>query len=496
MDRLAPRSPASAAPSGQAGPAAATHPDKRRLGSRHHRRVHLLLKLSGVVTLTLCTGWVVLFGLMGQWPLMAVMLLMALSGGACWGLAGRGNVEVAGTLLLLTMFLLIGFICLVVDVPSARVPRSTHHFFLPMAAGAAMVLRGGRPWVRNAVVGSFLAAFVVLSTSTFGFQTPYVLPDEIRAIGSWIDSGVAAAALFMVLYVMQADVEARNAFEADLCQAVVAGQFVLHYQPQVDADGRLFGAEALVRWQHPRRGLVSPGLFIELAEKNGLILQLGEWVLRQACAHLADWAKEPATAQLTMSVNVSARQFRQPDFVAQVMSIIGRSGVDPRRLKLELTESMLAHNVDDIIHKMTALKAHGVGFSLDDFGTGYSSLAYLQRMPLDQLKIDQAFVRHLQDNPKDKAIARTVIELGQNLHLAVIAEGVETEAQREMLASLGCPAFQGYLYGKPMPEEALRVFARERFAHPPEQKADREAATDAKASPPASRIQHPAPVKG
>ena len=466
MDRTAPPLAAQAAPSGTAAKPVAENPDKRRLGGRHRKRVHLLLQLSGVLTLTLCTGWVVFFGLMGQWPVMGVMLLMALSGGVCWGLAGRGNFEVAGTLLLLTMFLLICFVCLVVDVPSAKVPRSTHHFFLPMAAGSAMVLRGGRPWVRNAVVGSFLAAFVVLSTSTFGFDTPYALSDEIRAIGSWIDSGIAAAALFMVLYVMQADVEARNAFEADLCQAVVAGQFVLHYQPQVDANGRLFGAEALVRWQHPRRGLVSPGLFIELAEKNGLILQLGEWVLRQACAHLAEWAKDPATTQLTVSVNVSARQFRQPDFVAQVMAIVERSGVDPRRLKLELTESMLADNVDDIIHKMTELKAHGVGFSLDDFGTGYSSLAYLQRMPLDQLKIDQAFVRHLQDNPKDKAIARTVIDLGQNLQLAVIAEGVETEAQRDMLTTLGCPAFQGYLYGKPMPEDELRAFARERHAGP------------------------------
>jgi EAL domain-containing protein (putative c-di-GMP-specific phosphodiesterase class I) len=438
----------------------AEHPDKRKLGSRHSRRVHLLLKLSGVLTFLLCLGWSVFYVFHGQWLMLPVPVIMGLAGGACWSLAGRGNFEVAGALLLLTMFVLICIVCLVVDVPSPNVPRSTHHFLLSMAAGAALVLRGGRPWLRNLVVVSFLAAFVVLGTSNFGFDTPYVLSDDIRAIGSKIDSAVAAAALFMVLYVMQADVEARNAFESDLCQAVVAGQFVLHYQPQVDAEGRLIGVEALVRWQHPRRGLVAPGQFIELAEKNGLILQLGEWVLKQACTHLAEWSKHPATASITMAVNVSARQFRQPDFVALVMSIVERSGIDPKRLKLELTESMLVNNVDDIIHKMTELKAHGVGFSLDDFGTGYSSLAYLQKMPLDQLKIDQAFVRDLQNNPKGRAIARTVIDLGQNLQLAVIAEGVETSGQKDALAEMGCPAFQGYLYGKPMPKDALLAFAQ------------------------------------
>jgi EAL domain-containing protein (putative c-di-GMP-specific phosphodiesterase class I) len=313
-----------------------------------------------------------------------------------------------------------------------------------------MVLRGGRQWVRNAVVLIFLAAFVVLSTTTFGFHTPYALSDEVRLVGSKVDSLIAIAGLFMVLYVMQADVEARNAFESDLCNAVIEGQFVLHYQPQVDAQGQLRGAEALVRWQHPRRGLVSPGEFIELAERNGLILQLGDWVLKQACTHLAAWAQNPATSALTVAVNVSSRQFRQPDFAAQVMSIVARSGIKPQLLKLELTESMLVDSIDDVIAKMQALKAFGVGFSLDDFGTGFSSLAYLQRLPLDQIKIDRAFVRDVTSSTKDQAIAETLVSLGRNLHLSVIAEGVETEGQRDALVAMGCPAFQGYFFGKPM----------------------------------------------
>jgi EAL domain-containing protein (putative c-di-GMP-specific phosphodiesterase class I) len=423
------------------------------------RRVNLLLKLSGSLTIALCLGWLIYYVLHGMWAMVPVPVVMCLAGGACYALVGRDKAYAAGTVLLLTMYVMICIVCLVVDVPSAQVPRSAHHFLLPMAAGAAMVLRGGRPWVRHFIVLLFLSTFVLLGSTNVAFQTPYALSDDVRTIGSVIDSTVSALALFMVLYVMQAEVEARNAFEADLGHAVIEGQFVLHYQPQVNAAGLLSGVEALVRWQHPRRGLVAPGEFIELAERNGLILQLGDWVLKQACTHLAEWAKHPATASLTMAVNVSARQFRQPDFVAQVLSIVERSGIRPHLLKLELTESMLVNNIDDIIAKMQALKAHGIGFSLDDFGTGYSSLSYLRKMPLDQLKIDQAFVRDLHSNAKDQAIARTVIDLGQNLQLAVIAEGVETAAQRDALAQMGCPAFQGYLYGKPMPEDALRALA-------------------------------------
>jgi len=396
----------------------------------------------------------------GQWAVVPLFAVMVTAGVVCFFLAGRGRVYWAGGIQLVTMFVTICGVCLVLDLPSERVARSTHLFFLPMGAGAYMVLRGSYWWLRHGVVTLFFVAFGVLATTSGGWHTPYALSDEVREIGSKIDCFFALAALFMVLYVMQADVEARNAYEIDLRTALIEGQLVLHYQPQVNASGQLTGAEALVRWQHPRRGMVPPGEFIPLAEKSGLILQLGDWVLKQACTHMAEWATHPHTAGLTMAVNVSARQFRQPDFVAQVMAVVERSGIDPRRLKLELTESMLVNNVEDIILKMNALKAHGVGFSLDDFGTGYSSLAYLQRLPLDQLKIDQSFVRDVLTNPNDLAIARTVVNLGQSLNLAVIAEGVETEGQRQMLASINCPAFQGYLFSKPLPYDSFMAYAQ------------------------------------
>jgi diguanylate cyclase (GGDEF)-like protein/PAS domain S-box-containing protein len=265
---------------------------------------------------------------------------------------------------------------------------------------------------------------------------------------------------------MQAVVTERATLEADLREALVRDQFMLYYQAQVRGDGQLVGAEALLRWQHPRRGRVSPAEFISLAEDTGLILPLGLWVLTQACTQLATWATHPALAQLTVAVNVSARQFLQRDFVEQVLAVLERSGAKAQLLKLELTESLLVTNIEDIISKMNALKAKGVGFSLDDFGIGYSSLSYLKRLPLDQLKIDQSFVRDVLIDPNDAAIAKMVIVLADSLGLLVVAEGVETVAQRDFLAGQGCQAYQGYLFAHPIPAPEFEVFAAQSSGAP------------------------------
>jgi EAL domain-containing protein (putative c-di-GMP-specific phosphodiesterase class I) len=230
---------------------------------------------------------------------------------------------------------------------------------------------------------------------------------------------------------------------------------LLHYQPQVNGNQQITGAEALVRWLDPKRGMVSPVEFIPVAEETGLILPLGQWVLETACAQLARWADQPAMADLTVAVNVSARQFHQNDFVEQVLDVLKHTGANPQRLKLELTESMLVDDIEGVIAKMSALKGSDVSFSLDDFGTGYSSLVYLKRLPLDQLKIDQGFVRDILIDANDAAIAKMVIGLADSMGLRVIAEGVETEAQRDFLTTLGCPAYQGYLFSRPLSLEAF-----------------------------------------
>ena len=259
---------------------------------------------------------------------------------------------------------------------------------------------------------------------------------------------------------MQAEVTARATLNNDLRDAVREGQFFLCYQPQVDAGGRMTGAEALLRWQHPERGVVSPEEFIRQAEITGLILPLGHWVLETACAQLVTWATLPGSDGFTLAVNVSARQFRHPDFVDQVLAIMESTGADPRKLKLELTESLLLDDVEETIAKMTLLKAQGISFSLDDFGTGYSSLSYLKRLPLDQLKIDKSFVRDVLADANDATIACTIVALAQSMGLAVIAEGVETVEQREFLARNGCLAYQGYLFSRPLPVLAFAEFAQ------------------------------------
>ena len=254
---------------------------------------------------------------------------------------------------------------------------------------------------------------------------------------------------------MQASVTARAALETDLRYGLEHDQLRLYYQPQVNDQGRMTGVEALVRWQHPEHGLVMPARFISMAEETGLILQLGHWVLETACMQLADWSRSDATAHLTLAVNVSPRQFHREHFVDEVLALIQMTGAPASRLKLELTESLLVSDVEDMIRKMTALKRRGVGFSLDDFGTGYSSLTYLKRLPLDQLKIDQSFLRDALSNPDDAAIASAIIALGQSLGLMVIAEGVETQEQRDFLHGEGCYNYQGYYFGHPAPVEAL-----------------------------------------
>jgi diguanylate cyclase (GGDEF)-like protein/PAS domain S-box-containing protein len=250
---------------------------------------------------------------------------------------------------------------------------------------------------------------------------------------------------------MQAAVLARAALDADLRLGLQREELLLHYQPVVDGRNRIVGYEALLRWRHPGRGMVQPGEFIAVAEQTGLILPIGQWVLRSACRQLVAWGQQPATSKLSLAVNVSARQFRQADFVNQVQSVLEETGVDPQYLKLELTESVLISDVEDAIRKMGMLRERGVRFALDDFGTGYSSLSYLKRLPLDQLKIDQSFVRDVLTDPNDAAIVRTILALAQSMDLQAVAEGVETEGQRQFLLDNGCTVFQGYLFGRPGP---------------------------------------------
>jgi diguanylate cyclase (GGDEF)-like protein/PAS domain S-box-containing protein len=294
---------------------------------------------------------------------------------------------------------------------------------------------------------------------TFGHGDT-VSPDELLQRVDLALAGAKAGGRNSIRFfdpVLQQAVAERAALEAELGLALAEGQLELHYQPQVARDGRILGVEALIRWRHPKRGMISPANFIPLAEETGLIVSIGQWVIESACKLLNSWSRRPQTASLTVSVNVSAAQFQQRSFVSQVGTAVTAAAANPRLLKLELTESVLVQDMEAVIEKMHALRALGVGFSMDDFGTGYSSLSYLKRMPLDQLKIDQSFVRDLLTDVNDATIAKTIIALAHNLGLMVIAEGVEQLEQRDLLFSHDCDAFQGYLFSRPVPLAELET---------------------------------------
>jgi diguanylate cyclase (GGDEF)-like protein/PAS domain S-box-containing protein len=262
---------------------------------------------------------------------------------------------------------------------------------------------------------------------------------------------------------MQALATQRSLVEADLRQAIEHRQFVVFYQAQVDQDGQVQGAEALIRWRHPTKGMVSPALFIQIAEDAGLMREIGQIVLDQVCQDLARWQAAGLSDRLVIAVNVSAQEFASETFVSDFCAVLQRHGIDSQRLKVELTESMMVEKIDAMTARMHALKAQGIAISLDDFGTGYSSLAYLSRFPIDQIKIDQSFVREMQQDSNQASITRAIITLGESLGLSILAEGVETREQRDMLLAMGCASYQGYWYSRPIPEQDFAALVQKRL---------------------------------
>ncbi len=299
-----------------------------------------------------------------------------------------------------------------------------------------------------------------IGISLFGLQAQENVQDPIKRADMAVSEAKAYGRNTYRFFdpLIQSQVQERAEIDAGLRQALERGQFALYYQPQVNGLYQITGVEALLRWRHPAQGMISPARFIPVAEENGLIIPLGRWILESACQQLSEWAKHPHTAHLSIAVNVSASQFGRDEFVQDVLEILERTQAPAHLLKLELTESALVTRVEDIIEKMTMLKRYGVRFSLDDFGTGYSSLTYLKRIPIDQLKIDQGFVRDIVVSSNDAEIARMIIVLAKTLGVSVIAEGVETAAQRNVLEKLGCYDYQGYLFGKPMPIDELKQY--------------------------------------
>ncbi len=410
---------------------------------------------SGLFAFVLGACWGIAFFIADRPLVAAIVTCMAVFGLGVFWLAREGRVTMSALLIGHFLPVFVGLLCLFDRAPEGLHRASPLHF-LAFALAGYFIFRGQGIYLRYVLPALCLAAYVVLSATSIGFHDPeLILPEGMALASVWINTVTATISLIFIVIVMNTDLTVRRALEIDMRKAIQDGDFQLHYQPQIGEEGQIVGAEALIRWRHPRMGNIPPADFIPLAEETGLIVPIGNWVLRAACAQLAQWETQPETRHLTMSVNVSASQFRQPDFVQSVTEIVRLSGITPSRLKLELTESMFVDNVESTTAKMNALTAIGIVWSLDDFGTGYSSLSVLHRFPLGQIKIDKAFVRDMLTNKSNMVVTEAIIALAANLNLQVIAEGVETVAQLNRLREAGCHAYQGYLFSPPVDIEAF-----------------------------------------
>lgn len=421
--------------------------------TKYSSRLILAYKIAAVVISVLSIFWALVFASQGRSMLASGQVLLTLLCLVSLKLANDGRVTTA---LYVTQLALLGFVlglCLVFDVPNGDLPRVSHLFLLPLALVGFINFKSNRSPVQAGLVGLYLFCFVGLASTNYALPFAQPIPDDVRTYGVWINSLIATGLSAICVYALQVEMERTDRLSRSLRDALWNEEFRLHYQPQVDLNGRRIGAEALLRWTPAGGKPVSPAEFIPAAEQAGLMGRIGYWVLQSAMKTLAEWAKHEQTRLLTLSVNVSASQFLEDGFERSVLSLIETFGVDPTRLKIELTESVMVANPELVTAKMHVLRAVGIGMALDDFGTGYSSLGYLRQLPLTQLKIDRSFVQSMTENKRSAALVRSIVQMGLDLELDVLAEGVETREQVAFLNQNGCQAYQGFLFGRPMPLE-------------------------------------------
>jgi len=407
-------------------------------------------RYGSLIALVLGVAWAVIFAIIGWWILVAVQVGIAATALTTHILVRQGRFAFGIIVVQACMLVVLVAMGLIVDVPDANHPRVSHLYLLAIAAMGYLNFQRDRTTVQLCLVVLCLAAYVVLASVPLSLPFQVMMPEAMRATGTWVNTIVATLMLAGSVYAIGAEQLRRNTFSRNLMKALWHGEFSLAYQPQVDREGVVVGAEALLRWTSPQHGQVSPADFIPQAEQAGLMVPIGSWVLEEACQTLAAWSRQPAHEHLTLSVNVSADQLLDESFTLAVSNALTRSGAPPERLVLELTESVLVSEMDLAIAKLERLRGMGITISLDDFGTGYSSLSYLHLLPIQQIKIDRGFVQDAVKGARNASLAENVIRIGHDLGLDVLAEGVETVEQHNLMAKAGCRHFQGFLYGRPM----------------------------------------------
>lgn len=418
--------------------------------ARYSRRLLLVYRAASILTISLAAAWLVFFALHGLWLLVtmeAVFVLLSAAGLAMIlkGWTSKGIlVSQASFLTFLIVF------CLIFDTPSEAVPRVIHDFLLVLALVGYINYKAAPSKIQLALIAGSLLAYLAFAINQSAPSFAMPIPDEIRAPTYWINIVISTAMMCGAVILMQREITVDNELVRDLRIAIRDNQLELFLQPQVDEMGRIVGAEGLLRWKRPFHGYIPPADFLPTAEAVGLMPEIGHLVLTQACGILGRWKSMPDKRSLTLSINISPDHFLMPELQHQVLAALRKRGVEPSRLKLELTESVLVAGVEAVAAQMAALKDAGIVIALDDFGTGFSSLSYLQSLPIDQLKIDHSFVRNAVRSKRGASLAASIIQMGQDLNLQVVAEGVETPEQWEFFRSRRCTLFQGYLFGKAM----------------------------------------------
>lgn len=428
----------------------------------------MICRCSSISSTVLGLIWLIILLWTQNWLAASNILILGAFAVPCW-LIARGGRFSLGLMLaqLLCMSYVVAF-ALLFDVPSAAVPRTTHLYLLVIALIGFINNRREPSALQAPIIGLCLATFIAIAAINPFLPFAVPMSESVRSIAGWINAGISVLMLGGCIVAMHTDLSRDTEIARELQRALWKQQFRLVYQPQMDSAGHVLGAEVLLRWTHPKRGEIPPSDFIPLAERVGLMPQLGSWIIAEACRTLSGWRADDGRKKLTLSVNVAADQFVQPDFYDTLNQAVERSGVDPERLKLELTETVFVNDLDAIAAKLGLLRQAGFAISLDDFGTGYSSLSYLRQLPLNQIKVDRSFVRGVAESRRAAALAKTIVQIGHDLGLDVLAEGIETEEQHLIMRGYGCTGFQGFHFGRPMPLPAFEEWLAERVKTPSE----------------------------
>lgn len=433
-------------------------PGKRAVESPNDEHLEYICRMAFISGLVVIGGWLTVFILMQQWTVSFSLLVMVVVTLTSWHIAVHVNFS-RGLMLAQLVHLTYGVVfCLLCDVPEEGVPRTTHLYLLTLALVGYINYQRHQGRIQLALIVASLLSFIIFSSADLIYPFAHPMPHRLRHFIPLMNAILATVILCGGIVAMHADFSRRSEKIRAIQYALYNNEFVLFYQPLLNAAGQINGAEALLRWQQPGKGMVPPSEFIPDAQRAGLMPAVGDWVIGSAFRELAQWQKNPATAHLTLSINITVDHLMRPDFVPSLIRQAELKRISPSQVKLELTESVFASDIDSVVAKMHALVVAGFRFSLDDFGTGFSSLSYLRRLPLEQIKIDRSFISGATEGPKGAVIAMNIARMGLELKLEVLAEGIETAEQWLLMQDFGCTAFQGFYFSRPLSTGDFRAF--------------------------------------